>query len=193
MRFQAGLLGSSLGPLFAAGGAHSVGGDAVRPVGGGRGLRLALATLALALGVLASALANRAGAYVYVTNESGGTIGEYTTSGATVNASLISGLNRRPGWRSRAQTSTSSAPVATRSGSTPRAAPPSTRNLVNGLKEPVGLALEGSNLYVTNYLSNTLGEYTTDGTTVNAELVKGLNGPKGVALEGSDLYVANSV
>ena len=96
MRFQAGFLGWRLGPLFAPSGGHSVGGHAVRPLGAGRGLRLALATLALALGVLASALATQAGADVYVTNVGFGTVGEYTTSGATVNASLISGLNQEP-------------------------------------------------------------------------------------------------
>ena len=33
------------------------------------------------------------GSDLFVANDAGGTIGEYTTSGATVNASLISGLS----------------------------------------------------------------------------------------------------
>ena len=37
------------------------------------------------------------GGNLFVTNANNGTIGEYTTSGATVNASLITGLNGGPG------------------------------------------------------------------------------------------------
>ena len=63
MRFRGGFLGSSLAPLFAPSGDHGVGMRAVRPLGAGRRL-----TLALPLGVLALALASQAGANVYVTN-----------------------------------------------------------------------------------------------------------------------------
>ena len=304
MRFQPGLLGSRFGPLFAPRIAHGAGRYAARTVGGGRGLRLALATLVLALGVLVSALATQAAAEVYVTNAGSGKVGEYTTSGATVNASLISGvghptgvalegsdlyvanaengtvgeyttsgatvnaelikglhhpdrggprglrplrrqrrkrhgrgvhherrhrqrgthqrpahpgrggarrlgplrtypsgtvgeyttsgatvnaslivtLNPRPGWRSTARTSTSPTSVAARSGSTPRAAKPSTRNLISGLNIPVGVAVDSSDLYVAYPLGSTVGEYTTSGATVNASLISGLNEPFGVAV-----------
>jgi DNA-binding beta-propeller fold protein YncE len=70
-----------------------------------------------------------------------GTVGEYTTSGATVNASLISGLN-----------------------------------------EPVGIAVDGSDLFVTNLGTGTISEYTTSGATVNASLISGLNIPTGIAI-----------
>jgi glucose/arabinose dehydrogenase len=83
-----------------------------------------------------------------VTSGSDGTIGEYTTSGATVNASLISGLN-----------------------------------------QPFGIAVSGSNLFVTNSAGGTIGEYTTSGATVNASLIAGLNHPFGIAISGSELFV----
>lgn len=61
-----------------------------------------------------------------------GTIGEYTTSGATVNPALISGL-----------------------------------------RGPVGIAVSGSDLFVTNAANGTIGKYTTAGATVNAALISG--------------------
>ena len=191
MRFQAGFLGSRRGPLFAAGGAHSVGRHAVRPLGGGRRLTLALATLALALGVLASALATRAGADVYVTNTAGSTVGEYTTSGATVNMELISGLDEPAGVALEgsdlfvANISGNTVGEYTTSGATVNT------ELIRGLDRPSGVAVEGPDLYVANQSGRTVGEYTTSGATVNAELIKGLGFLNGVAVDGSDLYVTN--
>jgi hypothetical protein len=60
-------------------------------------------------------------------------IGEYTTSGATVNASLVSFYN---------------APTLGH-----------------------GIAVSGSNLFVTNDGTNTIGEYTTAGATVNEDRI----------------------
>ncbi len=90
------------------------------------------------------------GGNIYVTaNVAGGTIGEYNaTTGAVVNAALVSGLN-----------------------------------------VPTGIAVFGSDLFVANQNSGTIGEYTTDGATVNASLVSGLNRPNGIAVSGSDLFV----
>jgi hypothetical protein len=69
-------------------------------------------------------------------------ISEYTTSGDTVNADLIS----------------------------------------SGLYEPDGIAVSGSDLFVTNN-NGTIGEYTTSGATVNAALVTGLDLPQGIAVD----------
>jgi hypothetical protein len=82
----------------------------------------------------------------------GGTIGEYTTSGATVNTALIS----------------------------------------SGLSDSFGIAVSGSNLFVTNFGGSTIGEYTTSGATVNVPLISGLSAPIGIAVDGSDLFVVNS-
>jgi hypothetical protein len=59
------------------------------------------------------------------------------------------------------------------------------------LNFPAGIAVSGSDLFVTNSQTNTIGEYTTSGTTVNASLVSGLNFPAGIAVSGSDLFVTN--
>ena len=69
------------------------------------------------------------------------TIGAYTTSGATVNPALISGLT-----------------------------------------DALGIAVSGSNLFVTNQNSGTVGEYTTSGDTVNPALISGLSFPSGIAV-----------
>ncbi len=66
-----------------------------------------------------------------------GTIGEYTTSGATVNAELV----------------------------------------VPGVSGPTAIAVSGSDLFVTNQLTGTIGEYTASGATVNDTLISGLRLP----------------
>ena len=132
---------------------------------------------------------------IYVANAGGGspgsgTIGEYTTAGATVNASLVSGLNYPLGLA----VSGGNLFVAglgdtigeyTTAGATVNA------TLVSGLNAPIGLAISGGNIFVANYLGGTIGEYTTAGATVNASLVSGLNGPHGLAVSGGDIFVAN--
>ncbi len=50
--------------------------------------------------------------------------------------------------------------------------------LVSGLGlDSTGIALSGSDLFVTTQKADTIGEYTTSGGTVNASLVSGLSGP----------------
>jgi len=63
--------------------------------------------------------------------------------------------------------------------------------LASGLDFPVGIAVYGGNLFVTNE-SGTIGEYTTSGSTVNASLVSGLDTPVGIAVvpEPSSLILA---
>ncbi len=53
-------------------------------------------------------------------------------------------------------------------------------SLVSGLDHPNGIAVSGSNLFVTN--GNSIGEYTTSGAVVNADLVSGLQGPWAIAV-----------
>jgi PEP-CTERM motif len=54
-------------------------------------------------------------------------------------------------------------------------------SLVSGLSNPLGIAVFGGNLFVSQYGPNTIGEYNAiTGATVNASLVSGLNGPYGI-------------
>ena len=115
------------------------------------------------------------------------TIGEYTTSGATVNAALISGLNVAHGVavsgsnlfvanNGSGNPGTGTIGEYTTSGATVNAA------LITGLSGPDGIAIDGSDLFVTNALSGTIGEYTRSGATVNAALITGLSVPTGIAI-----------
>ena len=96
---------------------------------------------------------------VFVANWSSGTIGEYTTSGATVNAALVSGLSRPYGLALDgnehlfvANFSLGTIGEYTTSGTTVNAA------LVSGLNTPLGLALDRSgHLFVVNNANGTIG------------------------------------
>ena len=120
------------------------------------------------------------------------TIGEYTTSGATVNAALVSGLNQPIGLAVSGGnlfvTSYGNMRIGkydANSGAVVNAA------LVAGLNQPQHIAVSGGNLFVAEYGNNRIGEYTTSGATVNAALVSGLNHPTGIAVAGGNLFVTN--
>ncbi|MGD0389876.1 MAG: PEP-CTERM sorting domain-containing protein, partial [Tepidisphaeraceae bacterium] len=111
-------------------------------------------------------------------------IGEYTTSGATVNAALVSGLDYPFGIAVSEDGSDlfvtnfhgNTIGEYTTSGATVNAA------LVSGLDYPDGIALSGSDLFVVSQLGDTIGEYTTSGATVNADLISVLQAPQGIAV-----------
>ena len=83
---------------------------------------------------------------LFVVDLGNGKIGKYTTSGATVNATLVSGLI-----------------------------------------SPIDIAVSGGNLFVTDSVTGTIGEYNaTTGATVDPDLITGLNGPNGIAVFGRE-------
>jgi hypothetical protein len=147
-----------------------------------------LGLLAFFLGFIAF---HTAAATIYVLSCGTGTVGEYTTSGITVNASLISGLGN-PFALALAGTNlflgsytTETVNEYSTSGAT--VASP----LISGLDEPYNLAISGSNVFVANFFTGTVGEYTTSGATVNASLISGLNQPTDIAISGTNLFVVN--
>jgi DNA-binding beta-propeller fold protein YncE len=126
------------------------------------------------------------GDQIFVANVSGNTIGQYTTSGATENAALISGLNGPYGIAASGSslfvahyaggaTNGGTIGAYTTSGATVNA------SLITGLNNPRGLALsdDGAYLYVVSESNGTIGKYTTSGAVVNAALVTGLDQPEG--------------
>jgi hypothetical protein len=64
-------------------------------------------------------------------------------------------------------------------------------SLITGFSESMGIALCGTNLFVTDANYGTVGEYTTSGQTVNASLITGLNRPSGIAVSGTNIFVSN--
>jgi hypothetical protein len=133
---------------------------------------------------------------IFVSNFSAGTIGEYTTSGTTVNASLVSGLNGPDGIAlSGGNLFVANNDTGTIGEYNATTGAPVNPALVSGLSGPAAVALSGGNLFVTDFVSGTIGEYdATTGVPVNPALVSGLGGvPVGIAVSGGDLFISNFI
>ena len=151
----------------------------------------ALSTLLLAVTALWALPA--AGANLFVTNFNGNTIGEYNaTTGAPVNASLVSGLSNPQGiavsggnlW----VTNPSSGTIGEYNATT---GAPVNASLVSGLILPHGIAVSGGNLWVTDS-GIAVREYNaTTGAPVNTSLITGFvgGGAFGIAVSGANLWV----
>jgi hypothetical protein len=63
--------------------------------------------------------------------------------------------------------------------------------IITGLDHPTSLAISGSDLFVVNNGSGTVGEYTTLGAAISTSLISGLTSPNGIAIYGSNLFVTN--
>jgi len=132
------------------------------------------------------------GAPLFVTSNGTGTVGEFDTSGATINASLVSGFSDLEGVAVSGSTmflvdrADGVIGEYTTSGAVINA------NLITGLNAPLDIAVSGSDLFVTFSNSGTVGEFTTSGATVNEGLITGLTNPRGIAVSGSDLFVTDA-
>ena len=124
-----------------------------------------------------------------------GIIGKYSTTGETLNDSLVLGLYGPTGIAvSGSVIFVSNYNNGINSGTIGEYATDGSvinDTLVSGLQGPWGIAVSGTNLFVANMFSGTIGEYTTSGATVNASLITGLNGPAGLAVSGTNLFVSS--
>ena len=125
--------------------------------------------------------------HIFAVNWNSSSIGEYTTSGAIINESLITGLQSPWGIALDGQGDLFVASYGnygngfigeyTTSGAVINA------SLISGLSGPYGIALDGAgDIFVANNGNGTIGEYTTSGEVVNASLISGLSGPFGIAI-----------
>ena len=116
-------------------------------------------------------------------------VGEYTNSGGTINADLIS-MGDADGIAVSGSdlfiTNVNAGTVGeyTTAGATVNA------DLISGLTYPQFIAVSGSDLLVTNEYAGTIMEYTTGGALINADFISGLNEPSDVAVSGTDLFIA---
>ncbi len=55
---------------------------------------------------------------------------------------------------------------------------------------PYGIAFDGTNIYVTNYVDDTVSVIDPNTNTVTATINVG-NGPWGIAFDGTNIYVTN--
>lgn len=122
-----------------------------------------------------------------------GTVAKYSTSGATINPALISGLT----MPSALVVSGSNLFVASRDyigkyttdGAVVNATLIANPAAGFGVGS-YGLVIIGTNLYAT-LLDGRIAQYTTDGAIVNETLVSGLSQPAGLVTDGTNLFVAN--
>jgi pectin methylesterase-like acyl-CoA thioesterase len=159
-------------------------------------MNIRLIFIGLAMAAALCAMPRTTRAQIFITNARNGTIGEYTTSGATINPALVSGLNSPTDIAVSGENlfvtnlDTGTVGEYTTSGTTVNPA------LVSGLTNPRGIAVSGGNLFVVNVNGslNTIGEYTTSGATVNPALV---SVPTtyflvDLAVSGGNLFVTNN-
>lgn len=131
---------------------------------------------------------------IYLTNLAFGydSIGEYTTGGTTVNATLVSsglsgpyGLAVSDSYLFVTNITAGTVGVYTTSGAVVNSA------LISGLNAPTGIVVSGPNLFIAENGAQKISEYTTAGALVNSSLISGFSVPA-LAISGSNLFVANT-
>ena len=140
------------------------------------------------------------GSDLFVSNYNTGTIGEYTTSGSPVAPNFITGVT--PNGPDALTFLGGNLYVAnygnggSGSGFVSEYSPlgvPIGNPLITGLNGPFGIASDGTNLYVSNFLGNTIGKYSAAGSLLNTFSVPNNQGPTGMAFSGGNIYVAEYV
>jgi hypothetical protein len=116
------------------------------------------------------------GSDLFVSDYANANIGEYTTSGGTVNVNLVTGLQHPESLAISGSDlfvtnyDASSIGEYTTSGQTVNTA------LVTNLEGPCGIAAAGNELFVVNASAGSVGEYSTSGAAINTSLIGGLGG-----------------
>jgi hypothetical protein len=149
---------------------------------------------AVAMALLAAAvMAPEARAQIFVTNQFTASVGEYGLDGKVINASLtptgLCGIVVR-GQDIFVSDGGSICEYTTSGGvvSEPLVA----GGVASGLQDPNGVALSGTDLFVTDTGTNRLDEYDITGANVAVPLVSFIGvGAQGIAVSGSDLFVGN--
>jgi hypothetical protein len=162
-----------------------------------RNRRCASYDIVLAVLLLCIGLVDSAHAQLFLTNYNAGTIGEYATSGAVVNKSLVQGLSQPWGLAVEGDDIFVAFPSLGTVGEYSTSGAAINASLISGLAGPIGLAVEGNDLFVANYGSGIIGEYTTSGAVINASLIStrvtGKSpGPTALAAQGTNLFVTFS-
>ena len=168
-----------------------------------------LAVLFSTLAVLAASCAAPGTAVageIFVDNYSDSLVGEYTTSGATINASLFAAPGGATGMTVSGADifmcgsgghGTSVVAEYTTSGATVNASLISIETISEGAPGPIGqVALSGGDIFITERngdypYGGTVAEYTTSGALVNSALIGPLSDIGAVAVSGSDLFVSS--
>jgi hypothetical protein len=158
---------------------------------------LRCAVCALLIGIAALwAMPRSAHAQIYVSQYLSGTVGEYdATTGAVINASLVTGVSEPEGLVLSGNTlfvssgEANGGSVGTYNATT--GAPINPNFITSGVNGPAGLALSGNTLFVSNEFGDNISTYdATTGATIAAPFITGLAYPYALALSGNNLYVS---
>jgi hypothetical protein len=157
----------------------------------------------LAMWAALYAMAGTTRAQIFVTNFAHGdagasTIGEYTTSGATVNPALISGLTFPGGIAiSGNKLFVASGEFGGMIGEYTLSGTPVNPALITGLDFPGAMTVSGGDLFVATpkaeIEAEMIGKYTTSGATVNAALIPQLGPVADMAVSGDKLFISDVI
>jgi len=160
-----------------------------------RKVSLARLFLVLVLFAAPSVVPDRADAQIFVTNYLTGTVGKYSLSGETINASLITGLTTPQAIAvDSSGIYVANTVLGGSVGKYSLTGESINPNLITGLSGPIALAVSGSDLFVASWSPNgnhVVGKYTTSGAMINGGFVSGLKSPTGIAVSNGALFVTS--
>ena len=151
---------------------------------------------AIKKGALLGALALVAGwtssaeAQLYVTRDTGGSVGSYNFDGTPINSSFATGLAGPYGLA----TNGSSIFVGNiGSGTVNKYSMDGVSQGVFTIANPIAMVISGNTLYVADYGSNRVSTYDANtGAVINVNFITGLAQPRGLALDASgNIFVTN--
>ena len=154
--------------------------------------RAAVALVALAVATLA--LAARADAFVYWTDEGNVAIGRANLDGTSVNQGFIS--DAAPGTNSPWGVAVDGAHLYWATGGANTIARANldgsgvNLSFITGPSGPLGVAVDGAHIYWANFDGGSIGRANLDGTGVNESFITGADFPNGVAVDGAHVYWA---
>jgi len=149
--------------------------------------RLAFVALAVAC---VGAAAGVARGQIFVSDWSSGKVGEWTTSGSSVNSSLITGLSEPNGIAASGGYLYVVNKQANTIGKYTMSGQVVDASFITGLSGPTQLIASGTSLYVMNTSNTTIGKYSTAGQTVSSAFITLTQSfPYSMALSGTSLFV----
>jgi hypothetical protein len=125
------------------------------------------------------------GSDLYVADFSSGTVGQYTTSGTTINPSLITPSGRAYNLAVSGTSLFVISPEAETVYNYTTSGDFVTSWQVTNSSYPTGLAVSGSDVFVTDFGSKTVREYTTTGAIVNNALISGVSALVGMTISAA--------
>jgi len=149
--------------------------------------------LAVATAMACGTLTEVAHAQIFVPNYGNGNVGEYSTAGATINASLLTGLTEAATIAAAGTSLFIETDSNDNIGKYTTAGATVSASFVTGLSGPWGLVVTGGDLYVMNEeASGRVGVYNaTTGAVINSALFSTGTTSYGLALLGPNLLTAN--